>query len=37
LPCPRCKNPIVRIVVGQRSTHLCPCCQKTASPAGACP
>lgn len=27
LPCPRCKNPIERIVVGQRSTHICPICQ----------
>ena len=28
LPCPRCKSPIERIVVGQRSTHICPRCQK---------
>jgi formamidopyrimidine-DNA glycosylase len=28
LPCPRCKSPIERIVVGQRSTHICPKCQK---------
>ena len=28
LPCPRCKAPIERIIVGQRSTHLCPECQK---------
>lgn len=28
LPCPRCKNTIERIVVGQRSTHVCPNCQK---------
>jgi formamidopyrimidine-DNA glycosylase len=27
LPCPRCKSPIVRIIVGQRSTHICPVCQ----------
>lgn len=27
LPCPRCKTPIERISVGQRSTHLCPRCQ----------
>jgi formamidopyrimidine-DNA glycosylase len=27
--CPRCHTPIIRIVVGQRSTHLCPHCQKT--------
>lgn len=26
-PCSRCKTPIVRIVVGQRSTHYCPRCQ----------
>ena len=26
-PCPRCGTPIQRIVVGQRSTHLCPVCQ----------
>ncbi len=25
--CPRCTTPIVRIVVGQRSTHICPHCQ----------
>jgi len=28
LPCPRCKSPIERIIVGQRSTHICPKCQK---------
>ena len=27
-PCPRCGTPIERIVVSQRSTHLCPQCQK---------
>lgn len=27
-PCGRCAGPIVRIVVGQRGTHLCPRCQK---------
>lgn len=27
-PCPRCGGPIVRIVVGQRGTHLCPRCQR---------
>ncbi|MFN0006599.1 MAG: bifunctional DNA-formamidopyrimidine glycosylase/DNA-(apurinic or apyrimidinic site) lyase [Planctomycetota bacterium] len=27
-PCARCAGPIVRIVVGQRGTHLCPRCQK---------
>ena len=26
-PCPRCKTPIARIVVGGRSTHFCPTCQ----------
>ena len=26
-PCPRCKTPIERIVVGGRSTHFCPRCQ----------
>jgi formamidopyrimidine-DNA glycosylase len=26
-PCPRCGAAIVRIIVGQRSTHLCPQCQ----------
>lgn len=28
LPCPRCATPVSRIVVSQRSTHLCPRCQK---------
>jgi formamidopyrimidine-DNA glycosylase len=28
LACPRCARTIVRIVVGQRGTHLCPTCQK---------
>ncbi|MGE5648427.1 MAG: bifunctional DNA-formamidopyrimidine glycosylase/DNA-(apurinic or apyrimidinic site) lyase [Acidobacteriota bacterium] len=27
-PCPRCKTPIRRIVVGQRGTHFCPKCQR---------
>lgn len=27
LPCTRCKRPIVRVVVGGRSTHFCPRCQ----------
>ena len=31
-PCPRCGAPIVRIVVGQRGTHLCPRCQRSATP-----
>ncbi len=26
-PCPRCRAPIRRIVVGQRGTHFCPRCQ----------
>ena len=26
-PCPRCKTAIKRVIVGQRSTHLCPLCQ----------
>ncbi len=26
--CPRCAGTIVRIVVGQRSTHVCPACQR---------
>jgi formamidopyrimidine-DNA glycosylase len=28
LPCPRCRAIIIRIIVGQRSTHICPVCQK---------
>ena len=28
LPCPRCKSAIERIIVGQRSTHICSNCQK---------
>ena len=27
LPCPRCKTPIQRLIVAQRSTHVCPACQ----------
>jgi formamidopyrimidine-DNA glycosylase len=27
LPCPRCQAKIQRIIVGQRSTHICPKCQ----------
>jgi len=27
-PCPRCNSIVERIVVGQRSTHICPKCQK---------
>ncbi|MBL0715084.1 MAG: bifunctional DNA-formamidopyrimidine glycosylase/DNA-(apurinic or apyrimidinic site) lyase [Desulfosarcina sp.] len=26
-PCRRCRQPIKRLVVGQRSTHICPTCQ----------
>lgn len=26
-PCPRCKAPLVRVVVGGRSSHFCPKCQ----------
>lgn len=28
LPCPRCKTPIERIIVGHRGTHVCKMCQK---------
>lgn len=28
LPCPRCADPIERMVVGQRGTHVCPNCQR---------
>jgi len=28
LPCPRCETTIQRIIVGQRSTHICSTCQK---------
>ena len=28
LPCPRCQKRIARIIVGQRSTHICSQCQK---------
>ncbi|MDM8544791.1 bifunctional DNA-formamidopyrimidine glycosylase/DNA-(apurinic or apyrimidinic site) lyase [Desulfococcaceae bacterium HSG9] len=27
LPCMRCRTPIERLIVGQRSTHICPRCQ----------
>ena len=27
-PCPRCKQPIERVVLGSRSTHFCPSCQR---------
>jgi formamidopyrimidine-DNA glycosylase len=28
-PCPRCRSAIRRIIVGQRSSHICPVCQQT--------
>jgi formamidopyrimidine-DNA glycosylase len=28
LPCPSCKSTLIKIVVGQRGTHLCPQCQR---------
>jgi formamidopyrimidine-DNA glycosylase len=28
LPCPRCRHPIQRVIVGQRSTHICSQCQR---------
>lgn len=28
LPCPRCQHTLIKIVVAQRGTHLCPFCQK---------
>lgn len=34
-PCPRCRTPIVRHVIGQRGTHLCPMCQP--APEGGAP
>ncbi|MGD9212530.1 MAG: bifunctional DNA-formamidopyrimidine glycosylase/DNA-(apurinic or apyrimidinic site) lyase [Desulfobacteraceae bacterium] len=27
IPCLRCNEPIIRLVVGQRGTHICPACQ----------
>jgi len=32
-PCPRCGTTIVRMVVGQRGTHVCPACQRRPRPA----
>ena len=29
LACPRCGKAIIRLVVGQRGTHICPTCQKS--------
>jgi formamidopyrimidine-DNA glycosylase len=26
-PCPRCRGPVARLMVGQRSTHICAACQ----------
>ena len=31
LPCPRCQTPIIRLVVGQRSTHVCEVCQQNSA------
>jgi formamidopyrimidine-DNA glycosylase len=31
-PCPRCGRPISRILIGQRSTHFCPHCQRIRVP-----
>lgn len=28
LPCPHCQHAIERLIVGQRSTHICPVCQQ---------
>jgi len=28
LPCPRCGTAVERLIVGQRSTHICPACQR---------
>jgi formamidopyrimidine-DNA glycosylase len=33
-PCPVCGTPVVRITVGQRSTHFCPVCQPEYHPPG---
>jgi formamidopyrimidine-DNA glycosylase len=33
-PCPHCGTAVVRIVVAQRGTHLCPACQVLAQPGG---
>lgn len=32
MPCPRCGTPIVRLVVAQRSTHVCEACQPSSAP-----
>ena len=31
LPCPRCRAPVIRIVVAQRGTHICAECQRPAA------
>ncbi len=31
LPCPRCGTPISRILIGARSSHFCPKCQRSAA------
>jgi formamidopyrimidine-DNA glycosylase len=31
-PCPRCGTPVERLIVSQRSTHICPRCQSTGRP-----
>jgi formamidopyrimidine-DNA glycosylase len=36
-PCPACKTPIDRLVLGGRSTHFCPRCQPLNAAAGAAP
>lgn len=28
LPCPLCQTTLVKLIVAQRGTHICPCCQK---------
>jgi formamidopyrimidine-DNA glycosylase len=33
-PCPRCRTPIERIILGGRSTHFCPRCQPSAARPG---
>ncbi len=35
-PCPRCNTLIERLIVGQRSTHICPTCQALAPGETAC-
>lgn len=33
-PCPRCGEPVIRLVVAQRGTHICPACQPAAGGPG---